>query len=112
MEKQRVRDAGDAGQRQYLRRRRFVAGYSVSHRTVQTDVITEGEARPEFSLEFSPEFMTHDDEPALGSDLDRDPVIGAVPFDGIDENSLAVKHRSLVRFGAATKCRIEVRSGK
>jgi len=39
-------------------------------------------------------------------------VIGAVPFDGIDENSLAVKHRSLVRFGAATKCRIEVRSGK
>jgi hypothetical protein len=57
-------------------------------------------------------FTTHHDEPALGSDIDRDPVIGAVPFDGIDENSLAVKHRWLIRSGAAIKCRIGVRSGK
>jgi hypothetical protein len=57
-------------------------------------------------------FTAHHDEPALGSDIDRDPVIGAVPFDGIDENSLAVKHHLLVRSGEAIKCRIDARSGK
>ncbi len=51
---------------------------------VQTEIVSEREMPLRSVL--------HDDEPALGPDLDRDAMSGAVLLYGIHECALAVKH--------------------
>ena len=82
-EVQRVRNAGNAEQRQRLRGRRLVAGDLVRGRTVQPDIISKCDPPLRSAL--------HDDQPAAGSDLDRNIVSEAVFFDRFQEDSLAGK---------------------
>jgi hypothetical protein len=55
------------------------------HRAVQSNIV------PECVVPLRP--ALHDDQPALRSDLDPDPMTGAIFRHGIHEYSLAVEHR-------------------
>jgi len=85
IQEQRMGDAGDAGQRQRLRRRGLVVRDPVRHRAVQPDVVAECQMPPRAPL--------HHHQPAVRPDLKRDAMTGAIFSDRIDEYSLVTWHR-------------------
>src|ERR1700761_5466970 len=83
-----MRNAGDTGGAQDIRRRRLIVGDAMRHRAVQSDIIAERATPLRTAL--------HHHQPAVGSDLDRDVVAGAIASQGFQKYPLAGAHRRSV----------------
>src|ERR1700761_3776757 len=94
VQEQGVGNAGDAGNLQHFGSRRLVVGDPMRDCAVQSDIVAESEMPPRPTM--------HDDEPALGSQLDGDAMTGAVFFHGVHEYSPAVEHCDPVSMSPAT----------